>query len=208
MTVQAILGLSRGGRSRVLFVVGEDEDAALVDRLRSGDLTAFEAVYERWHRRIYAFLYRLLLRRDLAEDLSQEVWVRFATAAYGLRRGDRLGPWLFRVARNLVHSRGRRAGVAASATPLITELYEQRAPATPLDRVVSNHLREALERALAALPLADRELIVLVGVEGLAPQEAAEVLSIRPEALRKRLERARAKMREHLPEWSDDEAHR
>jgi RNA polymerase sigma-70 factor (ECF subfamily) len=74
--------------------------------------------------------------------------------------------------------------------------------------VVSSHLRVALERALAALPLADRELIVLVGVEGLAPQEAALVLSIRPEALRKRLERARAKMRQNLPDWSDDEAHR
>lgn len=208
MTVQIRLCLSRGGRWRVLSSVAEDEDAALVARLKSGDAQAFEAVYQRWHQRIYAFLYRLVLRRDLAEDFAQEVWVRFATAAYNLRQDDRLGPWLFRVARNLVHSRGRHLTAAASATPLIAELYEQRAPSSPLESVVSSHLRVALERALAALPLADRELIVLVGVEGLAPQEAALVLSIRPEALRKRLERARAKMRQNLPDWSDDEAHR
>ena len=66
---------------------------------------------------------------------------------------------------------------------------------TPDELLAAAHAREVLERALAALAPDDRELLLLVAVEGLRPQDAAEVLGVRPEALRKRLERARGRLR-------------
>ena len=67
---------------------------------------------------------------------------------------------------------------------------------TPDELLAAARSREVLERALAALSPDDRELLLLVAVEGLRPQDAAEVLGLRPEALRKRLERARGRLRD------------
>lgn len=173
--------------------MSEPSDAELVARLRTGDAVAFDLAYARYHRRIYAFLMRMLLRREIAEDLLQETWIRFARGALDLRDDARLGAWLFRVARNLALSRERRRSIEEDAEAWLTALGFD-APATPLDGAMAADLRRGIELALAALPPRDRELILLVAVDGLEPKEVAEVLALRPEAVRKRLERAREKM--------------
>ncbi|MFO0724060.1 MAG: RNA polymerase sigma factor [Myxococcota bacterium] len=181
-------------------------DGELVSRLRSGDVRAFDLAYNRYHQRLFGFMLRMVHRRDVAEDLSQEAWSRLARGARELRDGDRLAPWLFRVARNLACSRERRLSVERDAATLITELELERSPKDPHESAVSAALMRDLELGLAALPPRDRELILLVGVESLRPQEAAEVLGISPEALRKRLERAREKLRAAMAKLGSEES--
>jgi RNA polymerase sigma-70 factor (ECF subfamily) len=79
---------------------GESE-VKLVSRIRTGDAAAFDVVYNEFNPRLFSFLARLSRRRDVAEDLVGETWLRLVSHDRGLRPDTRLGPWLFTVARNL-----------------------------------------------------------------------------------------------------------
>lgn len=171
------------------------DDEGLIARLRAGELAAFDELYARYHGRLYRYLVRMVLDVAEAEELHQEVWIRFARAVGQLRDGTKVAGWLFRIAHNLATSRGRRRAVEQRATAAWQVEHVPEPVRTPDELLAAAHAREVLERALAALAPDDRELLLLVAVEGLRPQDAAEVLGVRPEALRKRLERARGRLR-------------
>jgi len=170
-------------------------DAELVERLRGGDAGAFDVVYEQLRARIFSFVLRLVGRREPAEDLTQEVWLRLAGNAASLRADTRLAPWLFTVAHNLCMSYWRSRGVDPILPRALT-MGERADPAAPSPaRVAEGHeLGALLECALASLSAHDREALLLVGVEGMTPADASAVCSLRPEAFRKRLERARTRL--------------
>ncbi len=73
----------------------------LVGRLRTGDPAAFDAVHEAFNGRLFNFLARLSNKRDVAEDLLEETWLRLVKHARRLDPDTRLGPWLFTVARHV-----------------------------------------------------------------------------------------------------------
>jgi RNA polymerase sigma-70 factor (ECF subfamily) len=191
--------LSRGPAPSVHSAVADTDDAQLVGRLKRGDGAAFDEAYARHNAALYAFLARLLGRRDLAEDLLQETWLRLATRAADLRDDTRLRAWLFTVARNLSLSflrwrllDGERLGT------LRVSWFRDGGQPSPFDLTAASELEARLERALAALPVRYREVLLLCGVHGLAPQDAAAVLRLQPEALRQRLARARAMIEDQL----------
>jgi len=163
-------------------------DAELVDRLRRSDRAAFRELYARYAQPTFAFLMRLARRRDAAEDLQQETWLAVARHAARLAPDSDVGAWIFTVARNQFRSWRRRAP-EPTADVAVAELAAA-APAGAGDVDV--------ERALAALPEMHREILLLVGVEGLSTDRAAHVLAIRPDAARQRLARARAALAEAL----------
>jgi RNA polymerase sigma-70 factor (ECF subfamily) len=81
-----------------------ETELALVDGLRRRDAAAFDAVYDAFRSRLFSFLLRSCRRRDVAEDLLEETWLRVVASAPELRADTRLAPWLFTVARNLYWS--------------------------------------------------------------------------------------------------------
>ena len=78
-----------------------ETERLLVTRLRDGDTTAFDEVYDVYRARVFAFLLRMSRSRTVAEDLLDETWLRLVQYASTLRPDTRFGPWLFTVARNL-----------------------------------------------------------------------------------------------------------
>ncbi len=175
-----------------LFVV---TDAALVDRLRRGERAAFRELYARFAAASFGFLLRLAGRRDVAEDLHQDVWLSIARHATRLAPDTDLPAWIFTVTRNRFVSSRRRAEVAVPADDP-ADLDLRAAEPAPTDDPACRDL----ERALASLPDVHGEVLLLVGVEGLEIAQAAAVLSIRPDAARQRLARARAALAEALGE--------
>ncbi len=167
----------------------------LVERLRSGESAAFEAVYEAFRPRIFSFLARLSRRRDVAEDLLAETFLRLVARARDLRGDTSLAAWLFTVARNLhvswCRNRALHEGLVAGLTP---SWPEPAAGETPFEAASRCETERRLETALARLALPDREVLLLVAVEGLAPVEVASALGLAPEVLRKRLQRARERL--------------
>jgi RNA polymerase sigma factor (sigma-70 family) len=166
-----------------------DDERALVERLRGGDRAAFRALYARYAQPSFGFLLRLCGRRELAEDLHQETWLAVARHATRLASDSDLAAWIFTIARNQFRSAQRSAARARvpEAPAVETAAAGQDDPAA-----------HDLERALGALPEPHREILLLVGVEGLAVEQAAAVLSLRPDAVRQRLARARAALAERL----------
>jgi len=177
-----------------------ESELQLVGRLRTGDPAAFDAVHEAFNGRLYNFLARLSNQRDVAEDLLEETWLRLVKHAGRLRPDTRLGPWLFTVARNVHVTWCRARAVERRAAATLDIWPSGAAPETPFERAAGSELGRRLERALATLSVEAREVLLLVGVEGMTPSEAALVCGVTPEAMRQRLKRARALLAERLAE--------
>ena len=172
--------------------VDRETELELVERLRQGNADAFDEVYAAFNTRVFTFLVRLSRRRDVAEDLLEETWLRLVKHARRLRADTRLGPWLFTVARNLYVSYTRSRFLEDSATASLIALWPcSPERSSPFEAAAATELERRIERALAAMPTPAREVLLLVGVAGLDPADAADVCGITPEALRQRLHRAR-----------------
>lgn len=170
-----------------------ETELTLVEGLRGGDARAFDAVYDAYGARLFTFLARLSRRRDLAEDLAEETWLRLVANAPKLRPDTRLAPWLFAVARNLYSSACRSRLVEEAYSASLIGLWPAGAARpSPFEEASAGELQRRLERGLAALPAAHREVLLLVGIEGFTPGEAAAICGVTPETLRQRLCRARA----------------
>jgi len=167
------------------------EERRWVDGLLRGDAAAFDAVFGAYRARVFGYLARMTGRRDLAEDLTQDVFLRLARAARGLRPDTRLRGWLFTVAHNVLVSHARAARVTAALASELAERPTAGGP-TPFEAVADSATQLRVERALARLPIASREVILLVAIEGLSAADAGAALGLTPEAVRQRLSRARA----------------
>jgi RNA polymerase sigma factor (sigma-70 family) len=175
----------------------EPDERALVAALRRGEPGAFDAAYDRYRARLYGFLLRLAGSRCLADDLFQETFLRLARHAVRLAPDTRLGPWLFTVARNCYRSY-RRFALLDRQRLHEYGLAPRPAGLSPHDAAAGSESAGRLEAALQDLPLKYREVLLLVGVEGMTPEEAAATLGLAAENLRQRLHRGRALIRQRL----------
>jgi len=181
----------------------DPDERAWCDGLRRGETTAFDAVFAAYRRRLYGYLVRMTRRRDVAEDLLQETFMRLAEHAKQLAADTRLSAWLFTIAHRLVVSWARAQAVRAQLAGDLPRRDVPNSDRSPLEALCDSQAQLALERGFAALPEAYREVALLVGIEGLQPAEVAEILGIRADAVRQRLARARAQLAgllgEHAP---------
>jgi RNA polymerase sigma-70 factor (ECF subfamily) len=195
----AVTAVTRGAATR-FYDVNRDSELELVGRIREGDSAAFDAVHTMFNARLFGFLARLTRRREVAEDLLEETWLRFVTHASRLQADTRLGPWLFTVARNVHVSHCRSMALDDRCTADAIGLWPSALLDSPFEQAAGNELERRIESALASLPVSFREVLLLVGVEGLRPSEAAVVCGVSAEALRQRLKRARALLAARLGE--------
>jgi RNA polymerase sigma-70 factor (ECF subfamily) len=168
-------------------------DSTLVSRLRQGHPGAFDELYRAHRDRLWRFTRQLSGSTERAEEIFQDTWVAAARHLRDLREETVLLPWLFTIARNRhrnamraqVFDEQRRAG--AGAEPVVH-------PPLPDAQADQRRRAERVTAAFAGLPEAHREVLLLCLVEGLATQEVAGILELSPEAVRKRLSRARAEL--------------
>jgi RNA polymerase sigma-70 factor (ECF subfamily) len=170
-----------------------ERELHLVEGLRAGDPAAFDAVYQAFNVRLYNFLARLTNRRDVAEDLLEETWLRLVANAPRLRPDTRLTPWLFTVARNLHASHCRSRLLEDTHSAGLLGLWPSgRAEPSPLVAAEASEAERRVMQALTSLPLTYREALLLVAVDELSPAEAATVCGVSAATMRQRLCRARA----------------
>lgn len=160
-------------------VVSEEDDAALIARVAGGDVSALGAAFDRWHRDVYAFLARLRGTREDVDDLVQATFVALPEAATNWTGESSARAFVLGVA--LQHARRERRR-------FFRRLALWRARASDLDlppegpdpeRSAADHEDLArLQRALQALPEAQRETLLLVEVEGLKGEDAARAMGI------------------------------
>ena len=193
--------MSQSGVQGVMTDMERECELALVARLKDNDSAAFDEVHARFNTRLFNFLARLSRRRDVAEDLLEETWLRFVDLLPRLHDDTRLGPLLFKIARNLHISYCRSRAIEDQHAPGMIGLWPSGSPGpSPFEATVARETGERLDDALASLPAMYREALLLVGVEELKPADAAAICGISPEAMRQRISRARAMLAKRLDE--------
>ena len=169
------------------MTVSHTTDDQLVRRSRLGDRDAFAALVARHEPRAAAAARRVLRNREDVEDVVQETVLSAYLGLERLRDPARFGAWLVAIAANLAKMRLRQERTAADLPGGL---------AAPEDDVVE--ALDSLRNALAILPDAEREVVVLHYVEGLSCEEIGARIGRSPGAVRVRLHRARLRLRERL----------
>jgi len=156
-----------------------DPDPRTVQLARAGDLRAFEELVRLYQAEVFRFAWHLTRDRTLAEDVTQDTFLRAFRFIHGYRGGQRFGSWLFAIARNCAMDALRKRGTVAE--------HDEREPrATP-----DASTRVELDAALAAVSAEHRDAFLLVEVFGLSYQEAADVLGVAVGTVKSRMFRAR-----------------
>jgi len=180
-----------------------DRDGELVAAAAAGDLDAFEKLVQRHQTRLVGYLRGLTNTESDAEDLAQEAFLRAYRSLKGFRGTSSFRTWLYQIAtnvfRNWLEKRRNQAPVNAGSIdappPGMDEPVEPMGEENPEAR----HLqRDAIDRALAALPDDQREAVLLRDVEGFEYREIAEQLGVPLGTVESRIFRGRSRLKELL----------
>jgi RNA polymerase sigma-70 factor (ECF subfamily) len=152
-----------------------ESDEALYGRARRGDMSAFDQLYARYERRLFAFILRCVSSRADAEELFHDVFLKVMTGSEARFEERRFVAWLFRVARNACANfrRGEARGQRAVGQ---WEPTAQALP-SPEQRLVDEERATGLARALEHLPAALADVFAL-RTSGLSYDEIADALRI------------------------------
>jgi RNA polymerase sigma-70 factor, ECF subfamily len=172
----------------------EDPLQPLVRRIRAGEVEAFGDLMGRTEARILALSWRLLGDRHLAEDAAQETYLRIYRSLDTFRLGERFEAWMIRIAVNVCRDLARRRGPRPAPLEALDLLEGDAAPMDAEAAVLRGQRLALVRRALATLPQGERAALVLRDLEGLATEEVARILGVRPVTIRSQVSAARAKV--------------
>jgi RNA polymerase sigma-70 factor, ECF subfamily len=181
------------------------DEARLIERSRSGDLQAFNAIVLAYQDRVFNLCLRMLGHRQSAEDATQEAFIS-AYRAVGRMRGGNVRAWLFRIASNTcIDEIRRRKRQPAISLEVDDASPEDSRPIDVADDVpgpealaLRSELGAALQAELLRLPDDQRLAIILCDIEGLDYGEIALAMNSSLGTVKSRISRARSRMREQL----------
>ena len=148
---------------------------------------AFDDLFRDHYERVLRALYLLTGDANDAEDLAQEAFARAYERRHELSSSRNPAGYVYKTALNVHRSRARRAAVALRRGRFLVQ--------TEANRFEAVEERDALRRALADLPLKERQALILVVWLDMRDTEAAKALNVSPAAIRTRVSRAKARLR-------------
>ena len=186
-----------------------DADAALIERVKLGDVKAFEMLVVKYQRRIERLIGRMVRDVDLVPDIAQETFIRAYRAIPQFRGESAFYTWLYRIAVNTA----KKALMELKRDPLITETArasrddddetsrvenELSDGETPDAVIASKQIAAAVNLAIEALSDELRQAITLREIEGLSYEEIAEMMDCPIGTVRSRIFRAREAIAQRL----------
>lgn len=184
-------------------------DEQLISWVADGDSSCLGTLFERHHRGVYQFCLQITRNPSLAEDLTQEVFIKVLKKASSFRGEGCFKAWLYNVARNRTFDelrKNKRRGTnvpeahAETNPALVDELNAER-------RTSDSQRISQLEAAMARLPEAAREVIWLGRFEFDGYDDLAQALGCKPGAARVRMHRAMAQLTEIFDSMEVSSAH-
>jgi RNA polymerase sigma-70 factor (ECF subfamily) len=198
--------------STIQPVAGQNEqhpDVALVERVRAGDLAAYDTLVRKYERQLFRIAQHITQNREDAEDVMQDAFLKAYEKLDQFQGNSKFYTWLVRIAVNesLMRLRKRRTGKMVSIDEdIATEEgsvprdFADWAP-NPEQNYNQSELSEILKKTIQGLPQGFRVVFVLRDVDGLSTEEAAEALGLSVPAVKSRLLRARLQLRERLTRY-------
>jgi RNA polymerase sigma-70 factor (ECF subfamily) len=173
-------------------------DEKMVERCLQGDDAAWETVVNSYAKRIYNLTYRYTSRRDEAEDLTQEIFIRVYQNLKSFRSDyGSFQSWIMKVGRNLIidhYRRTRRFQQVAGTEEMETMNLKDDKVLNPQRSVEQSEASLFLSEGLQALSPELKEAIILRDLEGMAYLEIAELLGIPEGTVKSRINRARLEL--------------
>ncbi len=176
----------------------QPNDLELARAAAAGDSGAFEQLYRRHFRRVYALCFRMLGNSTEAEDLTQDVFTHLFNKIGSFRGESAFTTWLHRLTVNQVLMYFRRRSSRPEFTTEEGETPVQIVKGTENPDRMPIVDRIALERAISQLPPGYRTVFVLHDVEGHDHFEIAEILGVSEGTSKSQLHKARLKLRQIL----------
>ncbi|GAB4340821.1 MAG: RNA polymerase sigma-70 factor [Calditrichia bacterium] len=167
-------------------------DRELVIAIKKSDKQSFRQLYLRYSEPLYRFLWRKLRDPELANDLLQDVFLRFWQNRLGLDENRNIKSYLFQSANNRAIDHFRKLSVRQELNP-DTEMAD-----VPVYPDEYSDVDEQIRQAVDKLPTAQRNVLLLSKFEGLKYQEISEVLNISPKTVENHMNRALKKLRQLL----------
>jgi RNA polymerase sigma-70 factor, ECF subfamily len=178
--------------------------ADLVTRVCQGDADAFRLIFERYSRPVISFIYDMVNDRGLAEELTQETFVRAFRAIHTMRAETKLSTWLFGIARNVaresLRARARANTHVDLADKSVTDLSDDKP--VPVEGLLSKELNAVIRRSLAALDEDKRVVFTLKVMHQYSYEEIAAITGFSLAKLKTDLHRARAEMRKKISPYA------
>jgi RNA polymerase sigma-70 factor (ECF subfamily) len=176
---------------------GARSDAELLAAARAGSRDAIEALAARYQARVFRLGVRMCGHPEDGRDVAQETLLAMARSIGSFRGDAELTTWLYTIARRACTKVRRRRRTGGGREESLDALDERERDALassgrdPERALETRELTAVLDAALAALPAAQREVLVLRDIEGLTAAETAKVLGLGVAAVKSRLHRAR-----------------
>ena len=185
-------------------------DGELITRLQHSDLDALGVLFERYRIRVYRTALAIVRDPAVAEDILQDCFLKVYANAHRIDTARPLAPWLYRVTVNLSYtwlSRGknRRTSLDNVIDRLVSPMKQ-----APDQLTEQTELRQNVRKAIGALSIDQRVVVVLYYLNGLSLQDIAEILDLPVGTVKSRLYYARENLRGKLGSnlvWLPEVAH-
>jgi len=174
------------------------EDQEDVDRVLAGDISAFERIVHRWQGPLVNLAYRFCRDRSRAEDMAQEAFLRAYRGLKGWRKDAAFSTWIFAIATNCYRSELRRIPEGNLPLDNIGSVLDLIAESTEWN---DGDRDRAIRRAVSALPVKYKEVMVLFYFHEMDVSAAARSLGLPEGTVKARLSRGRKILREKLPRF-------
>ena len=184
-----------------------DEDAALMLRVKSGDLAAFESLVEKYKQPVVNLIFRTLPDAAEAEDLAQVVFVQVYKSAHRYQPAAKFTTWLFTIARNLclneIRRRSRHPAESMDATvgegaEESARQYEDTRSFGPEEAALQGELEDKVQEAIQALPETQRTALLLCTDSELSYEDISSVIGCSLSATKSLIHRARETLKQRL----------
>ena len=170
-------------------------DEMIMEAVKSGDLQQATLLFERYNKRIFNFLARMTIDRALAEDLTQNVFLRIIKYRSTYRDGAKFQSWIYQVARN-VFSDHYQAVKNKYQNFVDVEKISDHVPESDEDEVQSEK-ELLLQRSMARLTHEQRELLVLTRFQHMKYEDVAELMDTTVANIKVKVHRALIRLREY-----------
>jgi RNA polymerase sigma-70 factor (ECF subfamily) len=189
-----------------------ESDIELMERVRSGDDTAFSELMRRHYRGVVNYIYRFTNDRGNSEDLAQEVFLRVYRSAKRYKPEAKFSTWLYKIATNLclteVKSRKKDQNLSLDEMGENSGDLGDPKSVDAYDITFRREIRDAIFEALKSLPERERTAVVLCKYEELPYEEVAEIIGCTAGAVKAYVHRGRMKLIERLkPYIKREEGH-
>lgn len=174
----------------------KETEKELLRRLKEGDREAFDTIYEQWGGYIYNFTCKTLFNKSLAEDITQELFLRLWEHRAQIDEERNFQAWLFTVARNLVYKEGRRMLLNSAFIDVVQKEGPRAGGGNTTDDMVNlSFTSEYIAQLIEQMPPARKRIYILNKQDGLSVREIALRLNLSEKTIETQLYHANLFMR-------------